>query len=148
MALLVFDPTKVDETPQYVPGAVGARENGDEYVYVQAKGSSGLTAGEGCIVGFDGTARTGGNTSGKAGQKYCATEVSLAQNEWGWVKWTGQSTIEAHAGFNAGVALQSVGNGELDDSGGKALVGIEATEAGTANDPCAVVLYRCYVGAN
>ena len=143
MTGLIFNPEKVDETPEYVLGALGLQQNGDEYVYVEAKQN--LTKNRGVRVGRDRAARVGSASAGQGGQKFCVAVVDIPRGEFGWVKWTGEVTCLANATSTKGQPLNAAAGGEIDaaSTAGGGLVGcyVGAVDI-AANAEGTIELYR------
>ena len=144
MTVTVFNPEKVDETPQYALGELGVQRNGDEYIYVGTKNR--CRAERGARIGRDRFARLSGAAAGQGGHKFGVPDVEIPNGQFGWVKWTGEATCRAGAAVaNAGTPLNATSNGNV--TGGSVTGGgLEGCYNGSAalvnGQPGTIELYR------
>lgn len=114
MSKLVFNPTRVDDDPEYALGEVGWDNKGKAYMYVKA--ALAIEKYRMCRIQetFDASETT---TAADRGEQYGVSQADIPIGKYGWVQRLGACTLRVAASCAAHAVLYTTSvAGTLDDS--------------------------------
>ena len=126
---LGFNPTLIDDAPQFDPLQRLLDDKGQEYTYVKA--ASPVAAGHAVRIANNGGVEEVATANYQIGERLGVAVAAIGTNKWGWVMIYGTTPLQVGANCTAYAVLRTTTTaGQLDDAGGgRTVEGVVLTAA-------------------